>query len=180
MVATGEQVANVLMVCTGNRGRSPIAEAILRHMLAQRGLAGRVQVQSAGMCAYELDRAGLPADPVSAAVCASHGLDLSRHVARPLTRAIVERSTLVIVMETWQAKTLRAAFPAHGHKVLTLRELGGNTQDPDLADLVGSAPEAIEGYFAEAERCLRAGLNFGALAAMIGLGTAAGPEEDVC
>ena len=38
----------VLMVCTGNICRSPTAEGVLRRKLADAGLTGRVEVESAG------------------------------------------------------------------------------------------------------------------------------------
>lgn len=38
----------ILMVCTGNICRSPCAEGVLRHMLAENGLGARVEIDSAG------------------------------------------------------------------------------------------------------------------------------------
>lgn len=154
----------VLVVCTANRGRSPIAEAILRRMFAERDLGDRVTVCSAGLCTYELDRAGLPADPSCSVVTARHGLDLSGHVARPLSRSLVEKSDLVIVMERWQANVIRTAFRDHASKAYTLRELAGVTGDADVPDISGVPMEAIEAYFRDAERCLAAGFDQGPLA----------------
>ena len=157
-------MTRVLIVCTANRGRSPIAEAILRRMLAARGLSGQITVESAGLCAYELDLAGQPANPVSVAAAAKHGLDLSGHVVRPVSRSLVEGSDLVIVMETWQTKVLRAVFRGPNPAIVTLRELADATDDSDTPDIAGCPPEAIEEYLAEAERCLSAGLRAGPLA----------------
>ena len=159
-------MARVLIVCTANRGRSPIAEAILRRMLAEQGVGDRVIVESAGLCAYELDLAGQPANPLSIAVAAKHGIDLSHHVVRPVTRSLVQASDLVVVMETWQAKVLRAVFREPAPTIATLRELAGVKDDPDTPDIVGSPPEAIEQYLVEAERCLSAGLRAGPLASL--------------
>ena len=56
-------MTRVLIVCTANRGRSPIAEAILRRMLAARGLSmvdnlavGRLGSDSAYELARRIDR----------------------------------------------------------------------------------------------------------------------------
>jgi protein-tyrosine-phosphatase len=133
-------------------------------MLTDRGLGERVTVRSAGLCTYELERAGLPADASSAAVAAKHGLDLSGHIARPLSRSLVEESDLVIVMETWQADVVRKAFRDHAAKVYRLRDLAGATDDADAPDIAGVPPEAIEAYLIDAERCLTAGLRDGPLA----------------
>lgn len=39
---------SVLFVCLGNICRSPMAEAVLRHKISQRGLNGKISVDSAG------------------------------------------------------------------------------------------------------------------------------------
>ncbi len=158
----------ILILCTANRGRSPATEAILRRMLSQKGLGDRVQVLSAGLWAYELNRAGLPADETTAAVAARLGLDLSNHVVRPLTLAMVEQAALIIVMEEWQARVLHTACRDWQLDVVTLRELEGNTEDPDTPDTAGLAIADVEGFFAEAERCLSAGLRAGPLANLVG------------
>ena len=51
----------VLMVCTGNICRSPTAEGVLRHKLAEAGLDDRVTVDSAGTSDYHH---GDPPDPM--------------------------------------------------------------------------------------------------------------------
>ena len=50
----------VLFVCMGNICRSPAAEAVLRALVVERGLDGRVEVDSAGTIRYH---AGEPPDP---------------------------------------------------------------------------------------------------------------------
>ncbi|RMG36458.1 MAG: low molecular weight phosphotyrosine protein phosphatase, partial [Gammaproteobacteria bacterium] len=50
---------SVLLVCTANICRSPMAEALLRDHLKAKGLDRRVKVASAGIRAM----AGMPPDP---------------------------------------------------------------------------------------------------------------------
>jgi protein-tyrosine-phosphatase len=133
-------------------------------MLAEQGVGDRVTVESAGLCAYELEFVGQPANPLSIAVAAKHGLDLSHHVVRPVTRSLVAASELVIVMEAWQTGVLRAGFRGPTPTIATLRELAGVKDDPDTPDIAGLPQEAIERYLVEAERCLSAGLRAGPLA----------------
>jgi protein-tyrosine-phosphatase len=86
-------VSHVLFVCTGNTCRSPLAEALLRHKLADRGVDG-VTVSSAGTGAWE----GAPASEGAYLVGLEHGLDLSEHRARLLNRDVAQAATLILTM----------------------------------------------------------------------------------
>ena len=81
----------VLLVCTGNTCRSPMAELLMRQRLAHhqkcrideledRGFV----VRSAGIAAA----AGCPPSAEAVDVMREHGLDLAKHEAQPLDRAI--------------------------------------------------------------------------------------------
>lgn len=48
MLKGERELVSVLFVCLGNICRSPMAEAVLRHKIEQRGLSGAVKVDSAG------------------------------------------------------------------------------------------------------------------------------------
>lgn len=81
----------VLFVCTANQGRSPMAEALLRARLIERGLDGTVEVSSAGLW-----EGGFPvAKPVLAAV-AERGGDLRAHRSRRVTAEMAREADLVI------------------------------------------------------------------------------------
>src|SRR3954466_6121375 len=90
---TREQEMHILFVCTGNTCRSPMAETLLRHALEARG-ATQVTVGSAGSGAWE----GAPASEGAYLVALEHGLDLSAHRARMLTRELVNSADLVLTM----------------------------------------------------------------------------------
>lgn len=83
----------LLFVCTGNICRSPIAEAITRRLLAERGRPD-ITVMSAGTAAYE----GAPASEGAYLVGLEHGLDLADHHARPLTVDLVAEADLILGM----------------------------------------------------------------------------------
>lgn len=83
----------VVLVCTGNTCRSPLAEALLRKALAARGATG-VEVSSAGTGAWE----GAPASEGAYLVALEHGLDLSEHRARLLTSEVIAESDLILTM----------------------------------------------------------------------------------
>ncbi len=86
-------MTQILVVCTGNTCRSPLAEALLRRSFEEAGRAD-VTVASAGTGAWD----GAPASEGSYLVALEHGLDLSSHRARLLTRSMVEESRLILTM----------------------------------------------------------------------------------
>jgi len=169
-------VVSIIVMCTANRGRSPLAEAILRRKLGDRGLA-HVHLESAGICAYELGRAGMGADPRVADVALRHGLDLSPHCVRPFDASRFNEFDLIVVMEEWQAEVLHRAFRPREGTICTLRQLGGESCNPDTPDTAGVPLDALEGYFEEAERCLEAALRSGPLAALLA-GVSRPPSEE--
>lgn len=69
---------NVLFVCLGNICRSPLAEAVFRRQVAERGLAARIACDSAGIGSWHL---GELADPRTRRVALAHGLEID-HRAR--------------------------------------------------------------------------------------------------
>ena len=84
---------NVLFVCTGNTCRSPLAEALTRHLLTERKVEG-VTVASAGTGAW----LGAPASEGSYLVALEDGVDLSAHRAQPLTPELAANADLILTM----------------------------------------------------------------------------------
>ena len=48
-------MSGVLLICHANTCRSVMAQALLEHMLAERGVDGRIRVRSAGVSPYARD-----------------------------------------------------------------------------------------------------------------------------
>lgn len=88
-----EDMTQILLVCTGNTCRSPMGEALLRHKLSARGLDG-ITVGSAGTGAWD----GAPASEGAYLVALEHGLDLSAHRARLLTRDLASSASVILTM----------------------------------------------------------------------------------
>lgn len=84
---------HILFVCTGNTCRSPLAEAIAREVLKERGITA-ITVASAGTSAYD----GAAASDGSLLVALEHGVDLGDHRARQLTSDLVRAADLILVM----------------------------------------------------------------------------------
>ena len=112
-------MARVLVVCTGNVCRSPIAEAFLRAAFVERMGSGAPEVASAGTMGWT----GSGADPQSIQAAAEHGIDISGHRARVLDRADLARSTLILAMANEHVDAVTSAVPSAGSKTFTLKEL---------------------------------------------------------
>src|SRR5687768_5933093 len=69
----------VLFVCLGNICRSPLAEAVFRQQVAQRGLQDRFEIDSAGTSGYH---DGAPPDRRSTETARRRGVELTGHSRR--------------------------------------------------------------------------------------------------
>ena len=115
--AGGDRAA-VLMVCTGNIGRSPMMERILRHSLVERGVRW-VDVASAGTLA----RPGQPMEPGAAQALAEMGLDASGFRSTPLAEKAVTAADLILVATRDHRGEVVSMVPSAVRRAFTLHEL---------------------------------------------------------
>jgi protein-tyrosine-phosphatase len=95
-------MAHILIICTANICRSPVAEALIRDRLQKRGLDDWT-VSSAGTWAQI--RGGAAENSVL--VMAQQGLDISDHQSRMVEESHLEQADLVLCMESGHAEALR-------------------------------------------------------------------------
>ena len=121
----------ILFVCHGNICRSPMAEAVFRHMLEERGLGERFAVDSAAVSAEEI---GNPVYPEANRTLVAHGLPASNHHAWQLTRADYDRYDFFIGMDQENIYRMRQIFGGDSqHKVgllLAYTEHPREVEDP--------------------------------------------------
>ena len=143
-------MATILVVCTGNVCRSPIAEGMLRAAFGSRLGAEAPGVSSAGTMGWS----GSGADPNSVEAAAERGVDISDHRARELTRRDVGSATLVIGMSRDHAAAVVELEPDAAPRTYTLKELVRLLEalppasDADLASRVAAAGELRASGFA--------------------------------
>jgi protein-tyrosine-phosphatase len=124
-------MSTILIVCTGNLCRSPMAEGLLRERLAQDETQARRDWRVASAGVWTTD--GRPASAHAVEEMERRGIDISGHRSRNVTHEMLAQADLVLVMSRQHAEALGAAFPEYSSKVYLLSEMSGpayDIQDP--------------------------------------------------
>ena len=123
----------VLFVCTGNICRSPMAEGLLREILADR-LKSKVIVSSAGTHANE----GQKAEPQAIIAAQEAGADISDHRARPVAPDLIEQNDLILVMEKLHAIAIKSMLPDKENRVRMVGEYNPTGNIVEIPDPYGA------------------------------------------
>ncbi len=125
-------MTRVLFVCLGNICRSPTAEGVLSHLLAQEKPQLAVEVDSAGTGEYHI---GEPPDRRSQRAALLRGIDLSGLRARQVAPEDFSRFDLILAMDHSNLRALQSirpkASPAELRLFLEYAAEGGNLDVPD-------------------------------------------------
>jgi protein-tyrosine phosphatase len=120
----------ILFVCLGNICRSPMAEAVMRHLIEREGLKDRVIVDSAGTGSWHigkpphagtrraLDRRGIPWDGIR---------------ARRITAKDLDEFDYIICMDTDNRRDVERIGRGRA-RVMSFMELVGDAGSPDVPD----------------------------------------------
>ncbi len=128
----GDQTVRVLFVCTGNSCRSPMAEWLLKDMLNQHGIQN-VLVESAGTMAPQ-NR--LPTN-YTLMVMVERGIDISSHRSKILTKQMIEKADLILVMEKAHQLFIEEFMPSVHGKVFLLKSYGFTGCEEEVQDPIG-------------------------------------------
>lgn len=134
---------HVMMVCTGNICRSPMAAGLLAHYLPV-DLKERVEVTSAGTSALH----GHQAQEHAIEAMGLLGVDIAHHRARQLTREIARSADLILTMEAAHLSWVKRTLGWRQAKPRLLMEFDHQSPTGDIRDPYG---EPLEAY----QRCLQ-------------------------
>jgi len=109
----------VLVICTGNTCRSPMAEGILRSLLPPE-VTEWTRVASAGTGTIE----GAPATQLAIRTCAENGIDISAHRSTGLTAGLARESDLILGMEPSHIARARELAPEAADRIHLITERG--------------------------------------------------------
>lgn len=144
----------ICFVCLGNIVRSPLAEAMFRHLAEERGLGGRYEVDSAGTSSWHV---GERPDRRMRKVAARHGFQYD-HRARQFQRSDFDRFDWIIAMDRQNRADLRrlARSPEDEAKIRLLREFDPlGSPDAPVPDPYYGGIDGFEEVYAIVERSCR-------------------------
>lgn len=133
-------IRNIVVVCTGNLYRSPIAEALLQAALPE------CEVRSTGLHAA----LGVLAPTRLKEMFAARGLTRPHWAPWQIGNSDVARADLLLVMEAAQKRELERLFPAAAGKTFLFgAAAGGDIEDPH-----GGGSAVLERCFRQIETCV--------------------------
>ena len=126
---------NILLLCSGNTCRSPMAKALLLKAISEQTGINKndFKVESAGLWA----QTGFPASPEAVKVMSEYGLDLSAHRSRAMSKDLARQADLILTMTRSGLEEVQQRYPFARDKSFTLADYAGFAQE-EIIDPFGS------------------------------------------
>ena len=139
----------ILFVCHGNICRSPMAEYVMKDLVAKAGRSGEFRIASAAVSREEI---GNPVYPPARRELQKHGIRCDGHAAHQITRAELDGYDKIYYMDGSNARYLRRLFGDGAEKCQPL--LSRDVADPWYTGDFGQTWEDIlEGCRRILEEC---------------------------
>jgi protein-tyrosine-phosphatase len=153
----------ILLICTGNTCRSPMAEVLLQELIRQEGWTEQITVSSAGLAAAN----GEPASLGAYKAMARRSLMLQQHSSRRITVTMLQEADLILTMSPSHRQALLALAPEKRDKIYTLSQYAG--ENGAISDPYGGGDAIYEACAQQLEKLLRK--IWGKIATLAGINT---------
>ena len=143
----------IVIVCTGNTCRSPMAEAILRRLIAERLNCKPEEVDQRGVIVASAGLSAAPgggAAPEAIETMRQRGLDISRHESQPLSDKLVRHADVVLALTGAHRQAIVRRWPEAAGRTLIMR-----MDNRDIDDPIGAPAEVYQQCAAQIEEALR-------------------------
>jgi protein-tyrosine phosphatase len=144
-VVSNNRSLHVSFVCTGNICRSPVAALVFAEHVRRAGLAGQVEVSSAGTGPWHV---GEPADPRAARSLLDAGYSTA-HVAAQVSREHLD-ADLLVALDSGHARDLRR-LAGDPDRVRLLRSFDPDADGTDVPDPYYGGREGFDEVLAMVE-----------------------------
>lgn len=150
-----ERPVRLLFVCLGNICRSPTAEGVMRHVVAEAGMEGEIELDSAGTGSWHI---GSAPDERATAAARERGVSLGG-AARQVRPGDLDDFDLILAMDRSNLRDLRALANGEAdEKIRLLREFdpaSAGDGDLDVPDPYYGATGGFEEVFDLVEAACR-------------------------
>jgi protein-tyrosine-phosphatase len=124
----------VIMVCTANICRSPMAAALLRHALkGEKSPLNSIEVISAGVAA----RDGEPVSTNSVTALRKVGIDISKERSRYLSQEMASEALAIFCMTETHRAIIEMEYDPSPKNLFLMREFLPSGMDKEIADPYG-------------------------------------------
>lgn len=143
----------ILLVCTGNTCRSPMAEVLMRQLVAEKLGCKAEELDQQGVLIASAGIAAAPGcgpSPEAVVVMEEKSLQLANHASQPLTEKLVRHADLILTMTGGHRQAIIRRWPEAATRTQTLE-----TDSRDVSDPIGGPISVYRECAAQIEQALR-------------------------
>jgi protein-tyrosine phosphatase len=148
----------VLFVCLGNICRSPLAEAIFKEKVKQKGLDRFIEADSCGTSNYHIG--GSP-DPRTLSNATKNGITID-HCGRQLSEADLEQFDVILAMDKSNLQNILRLQNSKkfGSKIMLMREFDSLEKGGEVPDPYHGGEKGFQDVFEILERSIENFINY--------------------
>ena len=142
---------SILLVCTGNSCRSPMAAGFLREMLKGKK---EIRIDSCGTIFSSFSGP----TPQAIKIMKEYGIDILSHKTKFLSKDLIDEADLILVMERKHRERVQELNPEAKNKTFLLKEFAPDKENLEIRDPIGLSDEVYREIAKEIKEALKRAL----------------------